>query len=378
MQNNSDSELNAVKKRLVLNDDAAGLLVEENHEVLEGSHKVTTIIEEEVRDIMAPKTSANDDLETTAAVHKCELAVDRVDNIVAIGTIIQVNVASSDQLIHGVPLGNENMRVSIVRAIVDDALLPIPVKDEIVTVSDAIGTCVAWPRNLVVIPGEKAPPKAIQQKKKNRANTKKRMRNVFDDNEDLENLPPNLPTTLKDLCTWGNNFLRDRVTIHTTFAADLFGRSKKVCLLRSDLYTMANKLEVSNHVLVFYMSYLHEVLKKCKMVDMVAFVDPDQTGTLGCGNPTERARSLSDCYRQGRLGQIFVVPHNSGAHRMLTVVNPNEEVVHFMDPLKRRLDTGEWKSIVNNSIKIYNAHKNQKGRKVIQWKNLAMSRLNFL
>ncbi|PRQ49206.1 hypothetical protein RchiOBHm_Chr2g0119321 [Rosa chinensis] len=63
---------------------------------------------------------------------------------------------------------------------------------------------------------------------------------------------------------------------------------------------------------------------------------------------------------------------------MLTIVNPNEEVVHFMDPLKRRLDTGEWKSIVNNSIKIYNAHKNRKGRKVIQWKNLAVSRLNFL
>ncbi|XP_024198524.1 uncharacterized protein LOC112201828 [Rosa chinensis] len=143
MQNNPDGELNAVKKRLVLNDDAAGLLVEENHEVPEGNPKVTAIIEEEVRDIMAPKTSANTDLETTAAVHKCELAVDRVDNIVAIGTIIQVNVASSDQLIHGVPLGKENMRVSVVRAIVDDALLPIPVKDEIVTVSDAIGTCVA-------------------------------------------------------------------------------------------------------------------------------------------------------------------------------------------------------------------------------------------
>ncbi|XP_062014016.1 uncharacterized protein LOC133730446 [Rosa rugosa] len=133
---------------------------------------------------------------------------------------------------------------------------------------------------------------------------------------------------------------------------------------------MANKLEVSNRVLVFYMSYLHEVLKKCKMVDMVAFVDPDHIGTLGCGNPTESAWSLSDRYRQGRLGQIFVVPYNLGAHWMLTVVNLNEEVVHFMDSLKRRLDTGEWKSIVNNFIKIYNAHKNRKGRKgILEQKN---------
>jgi hypothetical protein len=32
---------------------------------------------------------------------------------------------------------------------------------------------------------------------------------------------------------------------------------------------------------------------------------------------------------------------------MLTVVNPDEEIVHFMDPLKRRLVTGEWRNIVD-------------------------------
>ncbi|XP_040373456.1 uncharacterized protein LOC121052455 [Rosa chinensis] len=80
---------------------------------------------------------------------------------------------------------------------------------------------------------------------------------------------------------------------------------------------------------------------------------------------------MSNRYMLGKPGQIFLVPYNSGAHWMLSVVNPDEEVVHFMDPLKRRLCAGEWKSIVDNSIKIFNAQKARKGRKIIQWKNLA-------
>jgi hypothetical protein len=31
---------------------------------------------------------------------------------------------------------------------------------------------------------------------------------------------------------------------------------------------------------------------------------------------------------------------------MLTVVNPEEEIVYFMDPLKRRLVGGEWHTVV--------------------------------
>ncbi|PRQ50513.1 hypothetical protein RchiOBHm_Chr2g0134051 [Rosa chinensis] len=95
------------------------------------------------------------------------------------------------------------------------------------------------------------------------------------------------------------------------------------------------------------MSFLYQVLKKSKMLDMIGFVDPANTSVIGCGNPTERARSLSVSYERGKPGQIFLVPYNSGCHWMLTVVNPTEEVVYFRDPLKRRLITGEWRTIVD-------------------------------
>ncbi|PRQ55539.1 putative Ulp1 protease family catalytic domain-containing protein [Rosa chinensis] len=54
---------------------------------------------------------------------------------------------------------------------------------------------------------------------------------------------------------------------------------------------------------------------------------------------------------------------------MLTVINAEEDIVYFMDPLKRRLITGEWKNIVDNGIKIYNAHVKRQGRKTTTWKN---------
>ena len=78
------------------------------------------------------------------------LTVDSMDNVVAFGTIIEINVDATDQTIRGVPLGKENARVFSTKVVVLDALLPIPVKDEIMTVKDALGgTFIAWSRSLI-------------------------------------------------------------------------------------------------------------------------------------------------------------------------------------------------------------------------------------
>ncbi|XP_040374554.1 uncharacterized protein LOC121052766 [Rosa chinensis] len=81
---------------------------------------------------------------------KCKLAVDTKDNIVAMGTVIML-----DGLIHGVPLGAENIYISIDVPIKEDANLPIPNESaEIFTVKQATGTHVAWPRHLVLMSHE--------------------------------------------------------------------------------------------------------------------------------------------------------------------------------------------------------------------------------
>lgn len=59
-------------------------------------------------------------------------------------------------------------------------------------------------------------------------------------------------------------------------------------------------------------SYLHGLLKKSKMLDMVGFIDPSSIGAVGCGNPTERSRSIADRLTNSKRGQIFLLPYNSG------------------------------------------------------------------
>ncbi|XP_040371537.1 uncharacterized protein LOC112184523 isoform X2 [Rosa chinensis] len=226
-----------------------------------------------------------------------KVAINSLDNVVAFGTIVEVDIEASIQTILGVPMGEENVRVSVTKAIVEDALLQFPLKDEIVKIRDAIGTCVAWPKNLII-------PPTVEQKGEKRKIVKKRNRDIYDDDhhDDLENLPVKLPLPLKMLCQWANTFLKDGVTIHTSLGEELFGHPKKVAIFRRDVYAMTNMKEILSSSLVMYMSYLHQVLKKTKMLEMNAFIDPAHTGALGCGNPTERARSLAVRYGNGKSG----------------------------------------------------------------------------
>ncbi|KAL6192199.1 hypothetical protein ACLB2K_038585 [Fragaria x ananassa] len=62
----------------------------------------------------------------------------------------------------------------------------------------------------------------------------------------------------------------------------------------------------------FKSSYLNDVLKKSQMTEMVGFVEPNHTGALGCGTPTERSKNLMNCSKNETSDQIYLVPHNSG------------------------------------------------------------------
>ncbi|XP_004308627.1 PREDICTED: uncharacterized protein LOC101314138 [Fragaria vesca subsp. vesca] len=129
--------------------------------------------------------------------------------------------------------------------------------------------------------------------------------------------------------------------------------------------------EVSNGVILFYMSYLQGVLKKNKMEDMIQFVDCDQVSAIGSGTSTVRSRDLSDIYKKGKPGQIFFIPYNTGDHWTLTIVNPEKETARYMDPLKRRLNGSEWPSIVTSSLKMYKGLKKNTGKKQANpWKPL--------
>ena len=81
----------------------------------------------------------------------CQLAIGSVSNIVAYGRVDEIPLAEGcEPTLHGICLSKENARVSISYAIQEDAKIPFPVGDEIVTVKQTIGSFIAWPRDLVV------------------------------------------------------------------------------------------------------------------------------------------------------------------------------------------------------------------------------------
>lgn len=90
----------------------------------------------------------------------CRLAVGSIDNVVSHGTIIEVDAVN--HTVHGVPLGEGNIRVAIDTALDEQALLPIPVTGELVTVGQAVGSHVAWPKRLVKLMSDEVKNHAIR------------------------------------------------------------------------------------------------------------------------------------------------------------------------------------------------------------------------
>ncbi|KAL6584579.1 hypothetical protein OROMI_003868 [Orobanche minor] len=153
----------------------------------------------------------------------------------------------------------------------------------------------------------------------------------------LKKLPKDYPGPLRCLWIWVTENLQDGKTLELKVTAPVFGIERSQRPYKSDMYAMCTMGLVAGGILIMYMCYLHEVLKKAKMLDMVAFVDPYQIATQGCWDGEKRARTLSARFATAKKGQLFIMPYNTGKYWILTVVKPEEELVYFFDPVRRRL-----------------------------------------
>ena len=80
------------------------------------------------------------------------MAIGTTNNIVAVGMVFEKS--GPHEKIHNASLGEQNVRASISKvteAIFSNVALPIPVGDEMTQTKDAIGSIVAWPKELVLI-----------------------------------------------------------------------------------------------------------------------------------------------------------------------------------------------------------------------------------
>ncbi|KAL8089261.1 hypothetical protein AgCh_038888 [Apium graveolens] len=253
-----------------------------------------------------------------------KLVVGSLSNIVACARIDEVVVPEGgEQTIHGVRLGEENARVSITQVIQGNAKIPFPIGDEIVTVEQAVGTFIPWPRSLITSGNSNTSNVLSAPKKGKKKKIKKTFKVVADvEPEFVLEMGENYPSELKRLWTWAQGALADGRTISFDLCKEAFASTKKHVIYLSDIYAVCSGGEISGSVICLF-------IQKQKMSSMIRFVDSNTIGAIGCGNAGQRN------------------------HWTLTIANPEAEIVYYMDPLKRRIANGEWVDVVDNAIKIY-------------------------
>ncbi|KAL6199636.1 hypothetical protein ACLB2K_029419 [Fragaria x ananassa] len=293
----------------------------------------------------------------------CKLAVGSVDNIVAHATIME----SGDDLeavIHGRPLGDDNRRVSVYYAIDEKVKVSFPVEDEIVTVKHAMGSWVAWPKDLIILPNEKPGVDQVSKKKRKRSELAVQMEEA---NVTLAELAPNLSGPYEMLCT----AMKDGRELSSNIEPEVFGYICSSYIIGNDVVVIATMEKVTGNLIASYQRYLYSKLEAYRMVDMIAFVHPSQIGVVGCGTGTQRTENIAKRLATAKPGQVFMLPYNSGDHWTLTVVDPENDTVYFMDPVRRRIPCGDWAKIVKDAMVMANTAGKRNGRSSMIPKNLA-------
>ncbi|XP_061998689.1 uncharacterized protein LOC133715981 isoform X1 [Rosa rugosa] len=286
----------------------------------------------------------------------CKLAVDLVDNIVARGTVLEID--ATNPTIHGVPLGKGNERVVVDIVIDAEAFLPFPIKDDdIFTVGQAVGYVMAWPKHLVILTGVEIP--------------RKRKHTV----EKLPKAPEvdfhGMPKSLKILCRYAQNMIKMHGNcIVFDMEERVFGSPRPTHILNEDILQLGGMEKLSATCIVIYMRYLYTVLEELDMVGSVSFVDPAVISAPWCGTSFVRSRKLADRFKGAQNDQMFFIPYNSGDHWMLMIVHPVKETIYFVDSFYQSIIDSEWKHVVNDAINIFNRQRNKQGRKSPLWKIL--------
>ncbi|XP_061993678.1 uncharacterized protein LOC133711589 [Rosa rugosa] len=286
----------------------------------------------------------------------CKLAVDLVDNIVARGTVLEID--ATNPTIHGVPLGKGNERVVVDIVIDAEAFLPFPIKDDdIFTVGQAVGYVMAWHKHLVILTGVEIPRKCKHT---------------------VEKLPKapemdfhGMPKSLKILCRYAQNMIKmNGNCIVFDMEERVFGSPRPTHILNEDILQLGGMEKLSATCIVIYMRYLYTVLEELDMVGSVSFVDPAVISAPWCGTSFVRSRKLADRFKGAQNDQMFFIPYNSGDHWMLTIVHPVKETIYFVDSFYQSIIDSEWKHVVNDAINIFNRQRNKQGRKSPLWKIL--------
>ncbi|XP_073125514.1 uncharacterized protein [Henckelia pumila] len=274
---------------------------------------------------------------------------------VAYGTVVELNGAS--KLLHGIPLPQNCMRVSIDIALEKSARLPVLIPNECEIVGDAVGTHVAWPKDLIVV-------------------QENRMKKKICHEENRKDLASNVPRSVRLLYCYCKRALDNGRKLSFLLDHGVFEDEYELNLHLEDINPLYHLEEITGNCVVVYVWYLYQKMGKENKIDKFRFVNPHsipnwQRTTYDKIGKTEqlnrRASSLADRLSSALVNQFILVPSCSSGHWILTVIEPYKEVVYLFDSLSHRIRDEDWKYVVEMALRLFKSNKGRKGRKHVQW-----------
>ncbi|GMN65297.1 hypothetical protein TIFTF001_034361 [Ficus carica] len=244
--------------------------------------------------------------------------------------------------IHGIPLGEENVRVTITVPKLKGAFLPIPTH-EAKSIEEAVGGFVAWPIRLVIVQTSlsqaskgpsHAPDREAEESKrtKKRAGRKKiRSQPKVQQQSAQEEMPSfdftNIPFDLKPLAYYPQNSMRDGTQIICHQQQFVIGDDMPIYIGFEDVYHFITFKEISVNSIMVYIRYLADCCARAGMDQRFEFissviVSPVQRVADRAAYVRERADYILQILRNAPQGKLFLMPYNSGQHWVLAVIDP--------------------------------------------------------
>ncbi|GMN46092.1 hypothetical protein TIFTF001_015277 [Ficus carica] len=234
--------------------------------------------------------------------------------------------------VHGIPLGEENVQVTITVPKLQRALLTIPT-NEVTCIEEAVGGIVAWPKSVVVVQtslsqasqGPSHAPhreaegskrtKKIAGKKKIQSQPEVQQQSV---QQELHSFDfSQIPFELRPLAYYEQSSIGDGTQIACPLQQFVIGDDMPIYIGFEDVYHFITFKEISVNSIMVYIRYLADC---CARVDREAYV-------------RERADNILRILRNAPKGKLFLMPYNSGQHWILAVIDLWDDSVLYFNPL---------------------------------------------
>ncbi|XP_057446635.1 uncharacterized protein LOC130738591 [Lotus japonicus] len=281
--------------------------------------------------------------------------------------------------LHNRPLPLNHVRVSVDVIFEGSAPLPVPNEDaELFSVENAVGTCVAWPINLIQF--DLVTPTQSKSEGKTTGHTKK----VVASSKKQAVLQPSvgdgatkLPFYCKLLYVYAQKVLTNSSPLRIPMEEAVLNYDCVEHIGLDEVNQVVHHQQLGASVICVYIRYLYEqMLVPDNLTEKFSFVLPHQTSL----NAEQQTHYIVDALTaQAQLDKLFLAPYNIEEHWVLIVINASEGKIYYLDPLNGDpRHQKEMKTLFDTALKIYRVTTSATvpgaKRSNIQWDNIKCPR----